>query len=226
MTPIVERVVLALTLDAALARVSAAALDDERVLAEDVRDTARGAGSLAGMAEAVLAKAGLSATALDLVAVTLGPGSFTGIRAALALAHGIGLAASVVVAGVTVPEALAAMRPTPPGRRLWVAIDSRRGRVFLDRGGDTLAVALDDLPMPCGPLAVAGDAAPEVAARLVARGADVLVAPQHLPEPRGIARAARDRLRGNLPPRLAQPFYVDPPEARLPVGGLRPAPAG
>ncbi|MBV8704593.1 MAG: tRNA (adenosine(37)-N6)-threonylcarbamoyltransferase complex dimerization subunit type 1 TsaB [Acetobacteraceae bacterium] len=217
---------LALTLDAALARVSAAVLDDERVLAEDARDTARGAGSLAGMAEAVLAEAGLSATALDLVAVTLGPGSFTGIRAALALAHGIGLAAGVAVVGVTAPEALAAMRPAPPGRQLWVAIDSRRGRVFLDRGGDTLAVALDDLPMPRGPLAVAGDAAQEIAARLVARGADVLVAPQRLPEPRGIARAARDRLMGALPPRPAQPFYVDPPETRLPAGGLRPAPAG
>jgi tRNA threonylcarbamoyladenosine biosynthesis protein TsaB len=217
---------IALTLDGALARVSVAVLDDERVLAEDVRDTARGAGLLAGMAEAVLAKAGLSAAALDLVAVTLGPGSFTGIRAALALAHGIGLAGGVPVVGVTVPEALAATRPASPGRQLWVAIDSRRGRVFLDREGDMLTVALDDLPMPCGPLAIAGDAAPAVAAQLAARGADALATPQRLPEPRGIARAARGRLVGVLPPRPAQPLYVDAPEARLPAGGLRPAPAG
>jgi tRNA threonylcarbamoyladenosine biosynthesis protein TsaB len=217
---------LALTLDAALARASAAVLEDDRVLAEEVRDTARGAGSLAGMAEAVLAGAGVSAAALRLVAVTLGPGSFTGIRAALALAHGIGLAAGVAVVGVTVPEALAAARPAPPGRQLWVAIDSRRGRVFLDRGGDVLTVALDDLPVPPGPLAVAGDVAPAVVARLAARGADALAAPQRLPEPGGIARAARDRLMGVLPPRPAQPLYVDPPEARLPAGGLRPAPAG
>ncbi len=215
---------LALTLDGALARVSASVLDDDRLVAEDVRDTARGAGLLASMAEAVLAEAGVSATALGLVAVTLGPGSFTGIRAALALAHGIGLAGRVAVIGVTVPEALVAARPAPLGRQLWVAIDNRRGRVFLDRGGDMRVFALDELPMPCGPLALAGDAASAVAARLAARGADVLTAPQCLLEPRGIARAARDRRTGVLPARPTQPLYVDPPAVRPPVGGLRPAP--
>jgi tRNA threonylcarbamoyladenosine biosynthesis protein TsaB len=217
---------LTLTLDCALARVSAAALHGDRTLAADVRDMPRGAGLLPSMAEAVLAEAGLRTTALGLVAVTVGPGSFTGIRAGLALAHGIGLAAGVAVIGVTVPEALAAMVPASPGRRLWVAIDSRRGRVFLDRGGDVQAVRLDDLPLHRGPLAVAGDAAPTVAERLAARGADALAMPQHLPEPRGIARAARDRLAGVLPARPAQPLYVDPPEARLPASGMRPAPAG
>ncbi|HJS85247.1 MAG TPA: tRNA (adenosine(37)-N6)-threonylcarbamoyltransferase complex dimerization subunit type 1 TsaB, partial [Acetobacteraceae bacterium] len=102
---------LVLTLDCALARVSAAVLDDECVLAADLRDTARGAGLLAGMAGAVLAEAGVAAVSLGLVAVTLGPGSFTGIRAALALGHGIGLGAGIPVVGVTVPEALAASRP-------------------------------------------------------------------------------------------------------------------
>ncbi len=217
---------LALTLDCALARVSAAVLENDRIVAEDARDMARGAGLLPDMAQAVLAEAGLRAAALSLIAVTLGPGSFTGLRAAVALAHGIGLAAGVSVVGVTTPEALAAMAPALPGRRLWAAIDSRRGRVFLDIGGNVRAFALDDLPMPCGPLAIVGDAASTVATRLAARGADVLTTPQCLPEPRGIARAARDRLAGVLPARLAQPLYVDPPEARPPAGGLRPAPAG
>ncbi len=217
---------LALTLDCALARVSAAVLDDDRVLAEDLRDMERGAGLLPSMVQAVLAEAGLPAAALGVIAVTLGPGSFTGIRAALALAHGIGLASGTGVIGVTVPEALAAVAPVPPGRQLWVAIDSHRGRVFLDRGGHIRAVSRGDLPMPDGPLAVAGDAAPEIAARLTARGADVLTMAQRLPEPRGIARAARERLAGALPARPAQPLYIDPPEARLPADGLRPAPRG
>jgi hypothetical protein len=45
-----------------------------------------------------------------------------------------------------------------------------------------------------------------------------------LPDPLHIAAAARRRLRGELPPLPAQPLYVDPPEAKLPAGGLRPPP--
>jgi len=216
---------LALTLDCALARVSAAVLDDNRVISEERRDMARGGGLLPSMAQAVLARSSLPATALGLIAVTVGPGSFTGIRAALALAHGIGLASGVAVIGVTVPEALAAATALPRDRQLWVAIDSRRDRVFLDTGGSIQAFATDDLPVPPGPLAITGDAAPSAAARLIARGGDVLVLPQLLPEPYGVARAARNRLAGVLPARFARPLYVDPPEARLPAGGLRPAPA-
>lgn len=214
-----------LTLDSALARVSAAVIDGDRVLAADVRDVARGIALLPCMAAAVLTEAGIRPAALDLIAVTLGPGSFTGIRGALSLAHGIGLAASVEVIGVTVPEALAAALDRLPGRRrLWVAIDGGRQRVFLDVGGEVEAVALDALPMPDGPIALAGDAAPAVAALLAGRGADVVATDARWPEPLGIARAARERLHGVMPPRPAQPLYVDPPRASLPTGGLRPAP--
>jgi hypothetical protein len=45
-----------------------------------------------------------------------------------------------------------------------------------------------------------------------------------LPTARHIAVVGARRLAGDLPPRPAQPLYVDPPEARLPQGGLRPAP--
>jgi len=45
-----------------------------------------------------------------------------------------------------------------------------------------------------------------------------------LPTPRHVAMAGARRLAGELPPLAAQPLYVDPPEARLPRGGLRPAP--
>ncbi len=210
-----------LTLDGALARVSAAVLDDERVLAVELRDGAHGIGSLAVMAQAVLRRAGVRPPTLGLIAVTVGPGGFTGLRGALALAHGIALAAGVRVVGVTVPEALAAARVG--GTALWVAIDSRRGRVFLDTGSGVGAVGLDALPLPLEPVAIAGDAAAEVAARLAARGADVHLLDSALPEPIGVMRAARARMRGDSPPLPAQPLYIDPPEARLP-GGVRPAP--
>lgn len=148
---------------------------------------------------------------LAMVAVTIGPGSFTGIRAALSLAHGIALAAGVPVVGVTVGEALAV---PDCGRLQWVAIDTRRGRVFLEHGGGVATVALDALPDPPGPVSLAGDAAIAVASRLAARGADVLLLPARMPTPAGVAAAARRRAGAGPDSRPAQPLYVDMPEAR------------
>ena len=168
----------------------------------------------------------MRATALDLVAVTVGPGSFTGIRAGLALAHGIALAAGIPVVGVTVGEALADSLPRLGERRLWSAIDSRRGRVFLERDGTILAFSLDLLPPPQGKIAVAGDAAIAVASRLAARDADVMLTDARLPQARHVAVVGERRFAGVLPPLPAQPLYVDPPEARLPAGGLAATPRG
>jgi tRNA threonylcarbamoyladenosine biosynthesis protein TsaB len=220
---------LILGLDASLARCSAAVVADGIVLAEQCAEGGRGyATVLPEMARAVLTTAGVPATALDGVAVTVGPGSFTGLRAALALAHGIGSAVGRPVVGVTVAEALDAAL-VPDGRQVWVAIDSRRGRVFLERVTEGLKVegfGLDALPSPAGPVAVAGDAAPEVAARLAAQGHDVLLTDARLPLARHVAGVGARRVRGDIPLCAAQPLYVDAPEARLPAGGLRPAPAG
>lgn len=163
------------------------------------------------MAQAILAQAGLRPAQLTMVAVTIGPGSFTGIRAALSLAHGIALAAGLPVVGVTVGEALTVPNA---GRAQWVVVDNRRGRVFLDRDGVVGTVALDSLPEAPGPVSVAGDAAVAVASRLAARGIDVLLLPDRLPTPAGIAVAAQRRTAAGLAGRLAQPLYVDPPEAR------------
>jgi tRNA threonylcarbamoyladenosine biosynthesis protein TsaB len=216
-----------LALDAALARCTAAVVVDQQTLALRQEDTARGhAALLPMMASAVLDEAGLRATALDLVAVTVGPGSFTGIRAALALAHGIALAAGIPVVGVTVGEALADSLPYLGERRLLSAINSRRGTVFLEGDGAIVSVALDLLLPTAGKIAVAGDAAIAVACRLAARDADVMLTDARLPRARHVAVVGERRLRGVLPPLSAQPLYVDPPEAKLPAGGLRPPPAG
>ncbi len=178
------------------------------------------------MARDVLAEAAIAAASLDLVAVTVGPGSFTGIRAGLALAHGIALAAGVPVVGVTVGEALADSLPYLGERHLWVAIDSRRGRVFLELGDTVVAKPLNALPNADGKIAVAGDAAAAVAARLAARDVDVMLTDARLPMARHVAVVAERRFRGELRPLPAQPLYVDLPEARLPATGLRPPPAG
>lgn len=220
-----RRVTHILVLESALSACTAAIIRDGHTLTGRRQDGRTGqAAVLPVMVQDVLREAGLPAVSLDLVAVTVGPGSFTGIRAGLALAHGIGLAAGIPVIGVTIGEAFAQSLPCLGRRFLWSATDSRRGRVFLERDGSLCTVAFDDLPNPEGPVAVAGDAAREVAARLAARGFDVMLTDARQPLPCHIASVALRRSRGGLPPLPAQPLYVDPPEARLPAGGLRPSP--
>jgi tRNA threonylcarbamoyladenosine biosynthesis protein TsaB len=214
-----------LALDAALARCAAAIVVDGQTLSVRQEDAARGhAALLPAMVNAALDEARLSATALDLVAVTVGPGSFTGIRAGLALAHGVALAVGIPVVGVTIGEALAEALPHLGERRLWSAIDSKRRRVFLERDGATAAFALEALPQPEGRVAIAGDAAIVVASLLAARDADVMLTDARLPSVRHVAVVGERRFGGTLPPLPAQPLYVDPPEVRLPAGGLRPPP--
>lgn len=215
-----------LALDAALARCSAGVAIDGALVAARQTDGDRGAAAiLPRMAAEVLAEAGLDAASLDLVAVTVGPGSFTGLRAALSLAHGIALAAGRPLAGVTTGEALADALPDLGARTLWVAIDDRRDGVFLEREGTMARVPAGAIPAPAGPVAVAGDAAVAVAAWLAARGHDVMLTDQRLPRPLHVARAAVARLAAGVPLRPAQPLYVAAPATRAPGRPVRPPPA-
>jgi tRNA threonylcarbamoyladenosine biosynthesis protein TsaB len=218
-----------LVLDSALARCTVALVIDDSVVTShsDVRRQDQES-VLPVMAQDVLALAprvpGQPSPCVDLVAVTIGPGSFTGIRAGLALAHGIGLALDVPVVGVTIGEAIADAFPHLGDRVLWTVTGSRRGHIFLERDGETISLALDALPLPAGKVAIAGGAAPQIASRLAANGANVMLTDARFALPRHVARVATRRHAGALPPRAAQPLYVDPPEARLPAGGLRPPP--
>jgi tRNA threonylcarbamoyladenosine biosynthesis protein TsaB len=191
-----------LALDAALGPCSAALVADGALVAQQVSRDARGASAaLPGLAAAVLA----AGDGFDAVAVTVGPGSFTGIRAALALGHGLAIGAGVPIFGVTSMAAIEAAWSPAPGVVLWIAIDTRRGRVFLGRGGAMAAIALDALPPAPDGLMLAGDAASAVAAQI----GGSLTGIDHI-EAQNAARAAA--------------LYVEPPEAR-PAASLRPAPA-
>ena len=211
-----------LVLDSALARCTAAIVVDDVVMAARSVDGKRGHEAvLPTMARDVLVEA---AADPDLVAVTVGPGSFTGIRAGLALAHGIALGLGVPVVGVTVGEAIADAFPHLGDRVLWTVTDSRRGHVFLERGDEILSLVIEALPIPARKVAIAGSAATHVAARLAGAGANVMLTDARFPQPRHIALVAARRHAGDIPPLAAQPLYVDPPEARLPAGGPRPPP--
>jgi tRNA threonylcarbamoyl adenosine modification protein YeaZ len=95
-----------LVLDAAGGAGRLAVLDGDCLLAQrdwsNLRDaTAR----LGGLAADALADAGIAASALSCVAVVVGPGSFTGLRASVAFAQGLALAISAALIPVTVDEA-------------------------------------------------------------------------------------------------------------------------
>src|SRR6204780_5030620 len=85
-----------LAIDTALEACSAAVLDTEQgiVTAHESLPMVRGhAEALIPLIARVLEKSGLDFAALDRIAVTTGPGSFTGLRVGLSAARGIGLAA-------------------------------------------------------------------------------------------------------------------------------------
>ena len=211
-----------LALDSAVGRCSATLVDDGAVVAGYQRDLERGhATVLPVMVRDCLREAGLHAADCDVIAVTVGPGSFTGIRGGLALAQGIAVAAGRPVIGVTVGEALADSLPQLGSRILWCATTSRRGRIFLEVGDQILSLAVSELPRPDGSVAVAGGAAADVASRLAAAGVNVMLTDARLPSGRHIAEVAGRRFAGAIRPLAAEPLYVDPPEAKLP-GGMAP----
>jgi len=156
------------------------------------------------------------------VAVTIGPGSFTGLRTAISLAQGYAAAAGIPIWGVTVAEIFAEAFPTLH-RPLWTAIRARKDRVFVIRDGIPEAFADSGLPRTRTPVAVAGDAANELAAHLAAGGGDVILTNARAIDPVWVARAALTRQDAGLPPHAPAPIYVDPPEAKRPTN-LRPAP--
>ena len=82
--------------------------EDELVLAETAYEAKGNRGGLLLPAvDRVLQKAGLASRDLDAVVVSVGPGSFTGLRVGLATAKGLALGAGATVVGVPTLEALA-----------------------------------------------------------------------------------------------------------------------
>src|SRR5713101_4046455 len=97
-----------LAIETATPAQSVALLDEDRLLAEVSYDAkgSRG-GLLLPTVDHVLRKAGVAAKDLDAVAVSIGPGSFTGLRVGLATAKGLALGTGATVVGVPTLEALA-----------------------------------------------------------------------------------------------------------------------
>jgi tRNA threonylcarbamoyladenosine biosynthesis protein TsaB len=164
-----------------------------------------------------LAASGADLAAVGRIGVTVGPGSFTGLRVGLAFAKGLAIARGVPCVGVTTLEALAA---SVEGDEVLAAIDARRGQVYLQLfasgapSGDPEAVLLADAGgwlerRGARPgLTIVGSGAPlldSLAGRTVELAA---------PDPLAIARLA---MGAPEPGGMPAPLYLRAPDARLPA---------
>jgi tRNA threonylcarbamoyladenosine biosynthesis protein TsaB len=220
---------LCLALDSAGSACSAAVAVGGNVLAVESMACLHGqAEKLMPMIDTVMRQAGLPPAALDLVVTTVGPGSFTGIRAGIAAARGIALAVNARLVGVTSFDAVAA-GSAAPGRQhsgfLLVTLESRREDFFVqifdrarDQVGEPMAVApsalLDMVNAAVGkvPLLIAGDAAHRALSVLTGRPhIDILEHPT--PPAIGALRAAIHCLQSGGSGEAARPLYLRAPDA-------------
>lgn len=213
-----------LGLDTCLDACSAAVLEDGAVRAQASHPMARGhQEAIAPLVAEVMAQAGLAFSDLDRIGVTIGPGSFTGLRVGLAFAKGLGAALGRPVVGVGTLSALA--EPQGPGL-VFAAIDARRDQIYLQAfaGGRPL-MAPDALEAATAAARVAelsggreavliGSGAPLLADLMPgARLIEALAC-----DPAAVARLAAAQAHPPAP----RPLYLRAPDARLPGGAPGP----
>jgi tRNA threonylcarbamoyl adenosine modification protein YeaZ len=166
-----------LAIDTAASLCAACVHDSETgaELGREVLDIGKGhAERLIGVIENTLRQAGLAYADLDRIGVSIGPGSFTGVRVGVATARGLALALGVPAIGVNTLEALAAEAHQKfPGRTILATIDGRRGDLYG-------AVHAADGAVLSAPAAIStGDAvllARRYDAALAGNGADAILA--------------------------------------------------
>jgi tRNA threonylcarbamoyl adenosine modification protein YeaZ len=166
----------------------------------------------------LLTDAALSYRDVERIAVTTGPGSFTGIRVGLAAAQGLAMVLDVSVIGVTVFDAVAAAvaEAGNGARNLLVALESRRTEIFAQQfnpegralGDPTIAPAAE-IAARARPImpALAGDAAHRLLPYLEV-GTDSIIAAEV--DPVFVAKLAAGRVQGPSP----APFYLRPADAK------------
>jgi tRNA threonylcarbamoyladenosine biosynthesis protein TsaB len=208
---------IVLGLDTCLASCSVAVRDGERVLASAREVMARGHQErLAPMAQQVMAEAGLSFDRLDRIGVTVGPGSFTGLRVGIAFAKGLAAALSLPAAGIGTLEALAAEAEG----LVFAVIDARRDQVYVQGFEDGRALMAPDAL--AAPTAAARIAELSVGRDFTLIGSGAALLADLAPGARVILAEGADarrvaRLAAARSPTPLKPLYLRSPDAKLPI---------
>ena len=222
-----------LVIDTALGACTAAVFEDSRPLAVRFEPMTKGHQErLGGLVRDVMAEAGGGFNSLDRIGVTVGPGSFTGLRVGLAFAQGLGAALDRPVVGVSALDALSASLDDAAGP-VAALIDARRGQVYARLFTNGSALGPDEaLSLEEAARRVA-EIGPDVA--LIGNGAAVLaqafpalkfarIDDRVAPSPEALACLAATADPAMHPPR---PLYLRAPDAtppsRLPGQPRQPA---
>jgi tRNA threonylcarbamoyladenosine biosynthesis protein TsaB len=211
-----------LAIDTALSACAACVMEagaDEPLSFETIVMERGHAEALLPLVDRVVSKAEGGFSGLDRVAVTVGPGSYTGLRVGIAAARAIGLAAHVPVVGVTTLSALLAALVVDENRRvLAAAIDARHGQVYFQSiapGGQSIVaptlVRTREAArlIGSGPTALVGSGAAAVAAETA--GVEVLVHEKPFPD---ILWVARLGMVADPATALPKPLYLRGPDAK------------
>lgn len=206
---------------------SVALFEGDRLVLEEERRVSHAHGeSLLPMIDALFERAGWAPRDVARWCVGVGPGSFTGVRIAVATVKGIVLGTGAEVAAVGSLEALAALVPGGDDALVVAAVSAIRGELYVQACGaarsepvclppDQIEGWLDAIaPGTDRRVVLVGEAATSVPP-LGARAVSVLSTGEHAaPRARGVA--AVGRARAAVPPDLIEPLYVRPPEISTP----------
>jgi tRNA threonylcarbamoyladenosine biosynthesis protein TsaB len=189
---------------------------------------------LVPMIEEVMGEAGLDYQELDAIAVTRGPGGFTGVRIGLAAARGLALAWDRPIIAVSTLEAVAAATAEAErrGRVILVLLDAKRADLYVQAFDSDLAPLSEPaaLPpelivrgLPPGPLLLAGDGIDQARRALEALERNLLIS--HAPVLCDAAQVAALAARRALPPAAAPAptaLYLRAPDVTLPPAARAP----
>ena len=217
-----------LALDTSMGACSAALITRDggarRVFARAERMARGHAEALMPMVDDIMGESGTAFGALDRIAATTGPGSFTGVRIAVSAARGLALVTAAKLFGsdsLTVMAREAHDLGVTAGTLFAVAVDARRGMLYLGlydeaarRRDGPLLIAPDDAAnlLPAGVRTAVGSGAARLAEAASARGLRVAAQLADL-EPNAAALAALAEESGKTVPSL-RPLYLRPPDAR------------